>query len=91
VESPFAEAIQSANQSAAFILSVDVPSGLDCDLGTPCGVAIRANATVTFVAQKPGFLKPGADEYTGAVEICHIGIPQIWLENVRQRGHTTPP
>ncbi len=80
VVDPFAAIIGAINQSGAKVISIDVPSGLDCDLGTPCGVAVRAHRTVTFVAIKEGFLMPGASEYTGIVEICHIGIPQCWLD-----------
>lgn len=81
VSSPFAETIQFINSSLAEILAVDVPSGLDCDLGIPCGVCVRAQTTVTFVARKQGFLAEGARQFTGRVEVCHIGIPQKWLES----------
>lgn len=80
VASPFAEVITIANESRAWILAVDVPSGMDCDLGTPCGVCIKARATVTFVARKKGFLSSSASEFTGDVKVRHIGIPQQWLQ-----------
>jgi NAD(P)H-hydrate epimerase len=80
VSSPFADVIQMANESTAYILSVDVPSGMDCDLGTPCGDCIRARTTVTFVTRKNGFLNPAAGGFTGEIKVCHIGIPQQWLE-----------
>ena len=86
VADSIAATIEAINQSAANVISIDVPSGLDCDLGTPCGVAVRAQKTVTFVALKDGFLKPAAAEYTGTVEICHIGIPQIWLDGWSARS-----
>ncbi len=85
VEDPFAGIIKAINVSAASVIAVDVPSGLDCNLGLPCGVAVRAYKTVTFVAMKHGFLNPAAAEYTGVVEIRHIGIPRVWLEKwIRQ-------
>jgi len=80
VSSPFADVIRTANESTASILSVDVPSGMDCDLGIPCGDCIRAHTTVTFVAGKTGFLNPSARELIGELIICHIGIPQQWLQ-----------
>ena len=79
VRTPFFEIIQAVNESNAKVLAVDVPSGLDCDLGTPCGVCVRADRTVTFVARKIGFLVSDAQEFIGEVEVCHIGIPQEWL------------
>ena len=42
------------------VLAVDIPSGLDCDTGEPFGPAVRADHTVTFVAQKKGFANPAA-------------------------------
>ena len=37
------------------ILAVDLPSGLDCDTGIPSNPTVRADMTVTFVAEKIGF------------------------------------
>lgn len=80
LQSPLSEVIHAANQSAARILAVDLPSGLDCDLGTPLGVCMRAHCTVTFVGRKLGFQQPGARHWTGDVYVRPIGIPEIWLQ-----------
>ncbi len=63
-------------------LAVDIPSGLDCDLGVPLGAAVRAVRTVTFVAPKAGFEQPGAAEYTGEVEVVAIGCPRAAWSHV---------
>ncbi|MHC4722277.1 MAG: NAD(P)H-hydrate epimerase, partial [Planctomycetota bacterium] len=53
---------------------VDIPSGLDCDTGLPLGEAIKAIATVTFVAVKKGFATNAhARNYTGPVYVASIG------------------
>ena len=60
------------------VVAVDIPSGLDCDSGRPRGGpddAVRANETFTMVAPKAGFLRPGADAYTGLVTVISIGGP----------------
>ena len=44
-----AEAIRTLNASGAPILALDVPSGLDADSGRVWNVAVRSNATITFV------------------------------------------
>ena len=59
------------------IIAVDIPSGLDCDTGLPTGAAIKAQATVTFVAAKKGFANPAAGEYTGRIYIASIGIEPV--------------
>ena len=71
----YAEVIEELNSSPTPILAVDIPSGLDCDTGQPLGPAVRAVATVTFVARKKGFDAPGADAYTGQVVVADIGAP----------------
>lgn len=66
--------VEAINKSGRPVLAVDIPSGLDCDTGRPLGATVRANLTVTFVAAKRGFVEPGADAYTGSVEVASIGI-----------------
>ena len=80
LRSPFREIVEAINQSSARVLSVDVPSGLDADTGEPCGAAVRAEVTVTFVATKAGFRFPHALPYLGRVVVRQIGVPQKWLE-----------
>jgi hydroxyethylthiazole kinase-like uncharacterized protein yjeF len=67
-------AINFLNKS---VIAVDIPSGLDCDNGTPLNTAIKAIATVTFVAAKKGFQTPRSIEYTGDIYIASIGIEPI--------------
>ena len=69
--------IKAMNDSGRPILAVDVPSGLDVDLGEPLGPAgtcVRAEQTCTFVAEKVGFLE--ASRFTGRVTVGDIGAPQ---------------
>lgn len=66
--------IESINCSGIEIIAVDIPSGLDCDEGVPLGAAIKATATVTFVAAKKGFQTESAKIYTGDVYVVSIGI-----------------
>ena len=81
LRSPFLEIVEAINHSSARVLSVDVPSGLDADTGEPCGVAVRAEVTVTFVATKAGFRFPHASPYLGRVVVRHIGVPLRWLSS----------
>jgi NAD(P)H-hydrate epimerase len=53
---------------------------LEADPGQPLGVAVRAEATATFVAAKLGFDAPGAADYTGEVAVIDIGVPRRLLE-----------
>ncbi len=67
--------VDAVNALGIPILSVDIPSGLDCDTGEPLGTAIRATYTVTFVAVKKGFVAcPMARRYTGELYVASIGV-----------------
>ena len=77
---PLPTAIDLINRQPGSILSVDVPSGLDCDTGLPSSHTIRAKHTCTFVAQKPGFLVPEARPFLGEVHVLDIGAPRALVE-----------
>lgn len=68
-------AINAAGRSGVCIVSMDLPSGLDADTGRPLGVAVRADATMTFAALKRGFFTLEAQEYVGEIELLPIGAP----------------
>jgi NAD(P)H-hydrate epimerase len=58
------------------VVACDVPSGVDASTGEVHGVAVRADATVTFHAGKPGlWIAPGKG-YAGTAEVVDIGIPR---------------
>ena len=63
-----------AARSAAVVVAVDLPSGVDADTGVVEGAAIQAGVTVTFGTLKPGLLiDPGAG-HAGVVELIDIGL-----------------
>jgi NAD(P)H-hydrate epimerase len=83
VEGPLKAVIEAINASGKPVFALDLPSGLDADTGQPLGVAVRAEATATFVAAKLGFAVPGAADYTGEVAVIDIGVPRRLLEPYR--------
>ena len=70
--------VTAVNESGAPVLSLDLPSGLDCDSGLPLGPCVRADVTATFVASKLGFSNPASLAWTGEVRIVSIGAPVEW-------------
>lgn len=56
------------------VLAVDVPSGLSGDTGEAGVGAVRADATVTFAAWKPGLLLGRGPELAGRVEVADVGL-----------------
>ena len=81
VREPVGAIAEVVNKSAARVVSIDVPTGLDCDTGKPLGCSVRADDTITFVAPKIGFGSGSATEYTGRVHVVGIGAPLCVLED----------
>lgn len=73
IKEPYSSVFDKINKSKAFVLAIDVPSGLDPDTGTPSNKCVKASATVTFHRTKIGL--KNAKKYTGYVHIEPIGIP----------------
>lgn len=70
-----AEAVARINASGVPVCALDLPSGIDADTGQVLGVAIKADATVTFAGYKRGLLQfPGVD-YAGELALASIGAP----------------
>lgn len=78
LEGPAGALVDAVNASGRPVLALDVPSGLDCDTGLPLGRCVRAAVTVTFLARKIGFDRPGSEAWTGEVVVCPIGAPVAW-------------
>ncbi|HHT9116003.1 MAG TPA: NAD(P)H-hydrate epimerase [Candidatus Wunengus californicus] len=76
VREPFKTLISGVNNLNKPTLSVDIPSGLDCNTGKILGAAIRATKTVTFAVAKKGFYLNDGPSYTGKVIVSDIGIPK---------------
>ena len=62
--------VEHVNAAARPVLAVDVPSGLNADIGAPLGDAIRATVTLTIGAAKAGLFAPGATRFVGQLEVA---------------------
>ena len=84
LEGEFLEAVQRINQfkeKGAFVLSVDIASGINADTGEIMGGAVNADMTLACGYKKIGSLIfPGA-QYSGKVVAANIGIPRRAVEN----------
>ena len=73
IREPHASVIKMINKSKAYVVSVDIPSGVDPNTGIAHDISVRADATVTFHRMKIGLLNNR--KYTGVIHIEKIGIP----------------
>ena len=76
VREPFKSLIDGVNNLNKPVISVDIPSGLDCNDGTILGSAIKANKTITFAVSKRGFYLGNGPTHTGEIIITNISIPR---------------
>ncbi|MDI6758550.1 MAG: NAD(P)H-hydrate epimerase [Candidatus Omnitrophota bacterium] len=73
------------NTSKAYILSVDIPSGLDATTGKVLGCCVKANKTVTFIAKKRGMVINDGPKYCGRIVVKDLGIPVKRVEGKEKR------
>lgn len=75
------QAVNAINQSAAPVVAVDIPSGVDGSTGKVEGPSVRAGVTVTMGALKIGLVVfPGSD-HAGEVHVADIGVPDVLVES----------
>jgi len=63
-----------ASQVGAFVVAVDLPSGIDADTGEVAGAAVRADVTITFGTWKPGLLVDPGASHAGVTQLVDIGL-----------------
>ncbi|MCR4719840.1 MAG: NAD(P)H-hydrate dehydratase [Firmicutes bacterium] len=73
----------AVNSFSNYVLSVDVPSGIDADSGKVFKNAVKADKTVTFAAYKRGLLLFPAADFAGEVKVADISIPKEVLQGVK--------
>ena len=77
------EIISLINDSNAFVVSVDIPSGLSGDSFIPAGPAVKADLTVTLGFIKPPLVSPECEEYCGKVAVVDIRLSEKASEKVK--------
>lgn len=68
------------NNSGAFVLAIDMPSGLMADEATPGNAIINASYTITFQSAKLSFFLPETGGYIGELQILDIGLDKVCLQ-----------
>ena len=77
LQGDFRTLAQYLNELDCAVLAVDIPSGLDADHGTvvgATGIAVQADKTLTFIANKPGLYTGSGRDYSGKVELETLGV-----------------
>lgn len=69
--------IEIVNAFACPVLALDVPSGLDADTGNMVGehgIAVHADHTITFIADKPGLHTCHGRDVAGQIQVARLEI-----------------
>ncbi len=70
---PISQAVDYINSLSGFKIAIDVPTGVDSDIGEVLGTAVKADLTITFHKAKAGLDK--AKKYVGELAVVDIGLP----------------
>ncbi len=74
-----AQWIAQMNATAAPVLAVDIPTGLDADTG--CGMSLRASHTLTLLTLKPGLFTASGRDAAG----------EVWYDDLDVLPHHVAP
>ncbi len=70
------QAIEAINASASPVLALDIPSGLHSDSGQILGIAVKADATISFIGLKRGQFTAAGPEQCGQVLFDDLEVPE---------------
>jgi hydroxyethylthiazole kinase-like uncharacterized protein yjeF len=84
-----AEVIRKINLADAYVVSVDIPSGLYCEDNSIADreSIVKASLTLTFQFPKIAFMFAGNDEYVGKWEMIDIGLHQDTIARMSTPYH----
>lgn len=83
VRGSYRDAIEAINESGAYVISVDINSGMNGDTGE-AALAIRSDLTVTIGFVKSGLVTENAGKYINKLVCADIGIVLV-----REEGYIT--
>ncbi|MEA2205055.1 MAG: ADP-dependent NAD(P)H-hydrate dehydratase / NAD(P)H-hydrate epimerase [Blastocatellia bacterium] len=85
----FLSCLKEKHPPQCFIVSVDIPSGLNSDLAEPIGETVTADVTVTMSAPKPANVLPLASILNGRLIVADIGSPFELIEQTNPQLFVT--
>lgn len=75
VEGGWAQVLEAMNTHPAPIYALDLPSGLHSDTGQVMGVAVKAEASISFIGLKQGMFTAQGPDYCGQVLFDDLQVP----------------
>ncbi len=81
VQGWLADQFELINQSTAFKVSIDIPSGLFSNEINQNGAIIKADRTISFQRPKLTFMLPETGNYCGEFDVVNIGLDEGFIES----------
>ena len=81
----YAAQVHWANGQSSPTLALDVPTGLRADTGIATAPVIRADATATFIALKPGLLTAEGPDLCGRITVHALGLDSDTVQPAQGR------
>ena len=91
LEGMAADMVAALNHQASPVLALDVPSGVDADSGHHHGLAIKAVATLSFIAGKPGLYTGAGRAVAGEVVIDTLGLVDHVFDDLEPAARIVRP
>ena len=80
------DVVQAINNTKIPVLSIDIPTGLDANTGTPLGDAVCSTVTVTFIGQKQGMYTGKARDYCKEIIFASLDVPVDIYNNIKPKA-----
>ena len=74
LQGEYASVVRKINASGTYVISADIPSGLNGDNGTVMGVAVKADMTIALGHPKLGCVLGDGVDYSGKIIVKDIGV-----------------
>lgn len=75
-----ARIFNNINDSPAYVVSIDIPSGAECDTAKVCSCCIKADMTLAISCRKPAHVLYPACDYCGKVKVVDIGLDNSCID-----------
>ena len=91
LEEPWRGMIEAINASDLPVLAIDLPSGLHADTGRVLGAAVRASATISFIALKAGSFTGRGRAHAGEIAFHDLRLPAGVLDGLTPLARRITP
>lgn len=76
------DAVALINACSKPVVAIDIPTGIDADTGRVCGVAVKADVTITFIGKKHGLLCGDGASNAGTIVLNTLDVPADFFAKV---------